>query len=167
MHALIVAVLVSIYQKVFYTHYCQCRYGSLFKTHFLGSPTVVSMDPELNRYILMNESKGLVPGYPRSMVDLLGKLNVAAVQGLDHKRIRGSLLSMVNPAAVRQQLLHKIDNFIRVHLAGWDGKVVDIQEKTKLVMLQNLHSICILLRCLILMKMFTAKVDRNQVNSFF
>ncbi|GAB2288947.1 hypothetical protein Dimus_023253 [Dionaea muscipula] len=40
----------------------RARYGSFFKSHILGCPTVVSMDPELNRYILMGESKGLVPG---------------------------------------------------------------------------------------------------------
>lgn len=51
------------------------RYGSFFKSHILDCPTIVSMDPELNRYILMNEAKGLVPGYPQSMLDILGKIN--------------------------------------------------------------------------------------------
>ncbi|KAK9083776.1 hypothetical protein Scep_030247 [Stephania cephalantha] len=36
------------------------------------------MDPKLNRYILMNEGKGLVPRYPQSMLDILGKCNIAA-----------------------------------------------------------------------------------------
>ncbi|KHG06695.1 Cytochrome P450 [Gossypium arboreum] len=75
----------------------RAKYGSLFKTHILGCPTVVSMDPELNRYILMNEGKGLVPGYPQSMLDILGKRNIAAVHGAAHKRIRGSLLSLIGP----------------------------------------------------------------------
>lgn len=39
------------------------------------------MDPELNKYILMNEAKGLVPGYPQSMLDILGKCNIATVHG--------------------------------------------------------------------------------------
>ncbi|GFY88755.1 brassinosteroid-6-oxidase 2 [Actinidia rufa] len=37
------------------------------------------MDPELNRYILLNEGKGLVPGYPQSTLDILGKSNIAAM----------------------------------------------------------------------------------------
>lgn len=89
------------------------------------------MDPELNRYILMNEAKGLVPGYPQSMLDIMGKCNIAAVHGSTHKYMRGSLLSLVSPTFIRGQLLPKIDQFMRVHLSGWDNQVINIQEKTK------------------------------------
>ncbi|KAE8654690.1 hypothetical protein F3Y22_tig00117047pilonHSYRG00025 [Hibiscus syriacus] len=65
----------------------RAKYGSVFKTRILGCPTVISMDPELNRYILMNEGKGLVPGYPQSMLDILGKCNIAAVHGAAHKQL--------------------------------------------------------------------------------
>lgn len=89
------------------------------------------MDPDLNRYILMNEGKGLVPGYPQSMLDILGKCNIAAVHGSTHKHMRGALLSLVSPAIIREQLLPKIDHFMRFHLTNWDNKIIDIQEKTK------------------------------------
>uniref|UniRef100_I1LWV8 Uncharacterized protein n=1 Tax=Glycine max TaxID=3847 RepID=I1LWV8_SOYBN len=107
------------------------RYGSFFKSHILGCPTIVSMDPELNRYILMNEAKGLVPGYPQSMLDILGKCNIAAVHGSTHKYMRGALLSIISPTLIRDQLLQKIDQFMRAHLSNWDDKVINIQEKTK------------------------------------
>ncbi|KAK7394376.1 hypothetical protein VNO78_14902 [Psophocarpus tetragonolobus] len=107
------------------------RYGSFFKSHILGCPTIVSMDPELNRFILMNEAKGLVPGYPQSMLDILGKRNIAAVHGSTHKYMRGALLSIISPTLIRDQLLPKIDEFMRTHLSHWDNKVVNIQEKTK------------------------------------
>uniref|UniRef100_A0A7N0T154 Cytochrome P450 n=1 Tax=Kalanchoe fedtschenkoi TaxID=63787 RepID=A0A7N0T154_KALFE len=106
------------------------RYGSVFRSHILACPTIVSMDPELNRYILLNEAKGLVPGYPQSMLDILGRRNIAAVQGSTHKRIRGSMMSLIGPAVIREQLLPKMDEFMRAHLAAWDGKTIDIQEKT-------------------------------------
>ncbi|KAK4776339.1 hypothetical protein SAY86_005027 [Trapa natans] len=109
----------------------RARYGSFFKSHILGCPTVVSMDPEINRYILMNEAKGLVPGYPQSMLDILGRCNIAAVHGSTHKYMRGALLSLVSPTMVRDQLLPKIDCFMRDYLRNWGGSVVDIQEKTK------------------------------------
>ncbi|KAJ4710723.1 Cytochrome P450 [Melia azedarach] len=108
----------------------KARYGSLFKSHILGCPTVVSMDPELNRYILMNEGKGLIPGYPQSMLDILGRCNIAAVHGSAHKYIRGSLMSLISPAMIKKQLLPKIDKFMRSFLDKWDGKVIDIQQKT-------------------------------------
>ncbi|EPS63273.1 hypothetical protein M569_11512, partial [Genlisea aurea] len=107
------------------------RYGNFFKSHILGCPTIVSMDPELNRYILMSESKGFVPGYPQSMLDILGKSNIAAVHGSAHKHMRGALLSLISPAMIKQRLLPKMDDFIRSHLDGWDDKIVDIQHKTK------------------------------------
>ncbi|GMI69055.1 brassinosteroid-6-oxidase 2 [Hibiscus trionum] len=107
------------------------RYGSFFKSHLLGCPTVVSMDPELNRYILMNEAKGLVPGYPQSMLDILGKCNIAAVHGCTHKRMRGALLALISPTMIRQQLLPKIDEFMRDFLSNWNNKVINIQDKTK------------------------------------
>ncbi|KAG9439160.1 hypothetical protein H6P81_019325 [Aristolochia fimbriata] len=107
------------------------RYGSLFKSHILGSPTIVSMDPELNRYILMNEAKGLIPGYPKSMLDILGESNLAAVSGPLHKNLRGALLGLISPSMIRLQLLPKIDEFMRSHLSGWTDKVINIQEKTK------------------------------------
>ncbi|XP_019442762.1 PREDICTED: cytochrome P450 85A isoform X2 [Lupinus angustifolius] len=109
----------------------RARFGNFFKSHILGCPTIISMDPELNRYILMNESKGLVPGYPQSMLDILGKCNIAAVHGSTHKYMRGALLSIISPTLIRDQLLPKIDEFIRAHLSNWDAKVINIQDKTK------------------------------------
>ncbi|CAJ1931861.1 unnamed protein product [Sphenostylis stenocarpa] len=108
---------------------CRLRYGNLFKTHALGSPIVVSMDPDTNRYILLNEAKGLVPGYPDSMRKILGT-NIAEVHGAVHKRIRGSLLSLIGPMAVKDRLLPEVDEFMRSYLDNWDGKIVDLQEKT-------------------------------------
>ena len=113
---------------------CFCydnRYGSFFKSHILGCPTIVSMDPELNRYILMNEAKGLVPGYPQSMLDILGKSNIAAVHGSAHKHMRGALLSLISPTVIREHLCPTIDEFMRSHLSNWGDSVIDIQQKTK------------------------------------
>ncbi|KAI4320369.1 hypothetical protein MLD38_033860 [Melastoma candidum] len=119
------------------------RYGSFFKSHILGCPTIVSMDPEVNRYILMNESKGLVPGYPQSMLDILGKSNIAAVHGSSHKYMRGALFSLLNHAMIKDRLLPMIDSFMRSHLAGWEDTVVDLQEKTKeMAFLSSLKQIC-------------------------
>ncbi|GAU48944.1 hypothetical protein TSUD_285330 [Trifolium subterraneum] len=100
------------------------------------------MDPELNRYILMNESKGLVPGYPQSMLDILGKCNIAAVHGSTHKYMRGALLSIISPTMIRDQILPKIDEFMNAQLSNWDDKVINIQEKTKeMVFLSSLKQI--------------------------
>ncbi|KAK9700253.1 hypothetical protein RND81_08G227100 [Saponaria officinalis] len=109
----------------------RARYGSFFKTHILGGPTVISMDLEVNRYILLNEVKGLVAGYPKSMLDILGRRNIAAVHGSDHKYIRGALLSLITPTLLAQRILPNIDLFMRSHLSHWGNLVVDVQLKTK------------------------------------
>ena len=115
----------------FFLPFVNGRFGSFFKSHILGCPTIVSMDPELNRYILMNESKGLVPGYPQSMLDILGKCNIAAVHGSTHKYLRGALISIISPTMIRDQILPKIDEFMSAQLSNWDDKIINIQEKTK------------------------------------
>lgn len=90
------------------------------------------MDAGLNVYILNNEAKGLIPGYPQSMLDILGKCNIAAVHGATHKYIRGALLSLINPTMIKDHILPKIDKFMRSHLSGWDNcNVIDIQQMTK------------------------------------
>ncbi|KAL0446989.1 UNVERIFIED_CONTAM: cytochrome [Sesamum latifolium] len=109
----------------------KARYGSVFKSHILGSPMVVSMDPELNRFILLNEAKGLVPGYPQSMVDILGTRNIAAVHGSTHRYIRNNLLSLVGTPVVKDRLLPRLDKHMMLFLSNWDGKTIDIQQKTK------------------------------------
>ncbi|CAH9102121.1 unnamed protein product [Cuscuta epithymum] len=120
----------------------RARYGWFFKSHILGCPTIVSMDPEVNRYILGNEAKGLVPGYPKSMLDILGKCNIAAVHGAAHKNMRGALLSLISPTMIRHSLLPKIDEFMRSHVTSWDSHVIDIQQMTnKMAFLSALKQI--------------------------
>ncbi|CAN1794825.1 Cytochrome P450 85A1 [Linum perenne] len=106
------------------------RYGEVFKTHILGAPTIISMDPELNRYILYNESKGLVPGYPKAMVDILGT-NISSVHGATHKHIRGSILTLIGPNSVKDNLFPSILRNARIFVSDWDGTTLDIQDKTK------------------------------------
>lgn len=106
------------------------RYGNFFKTHIFGCPTVICMDPGVNRYILLNEGKGLVPGYPPSMRNIIGNKNIAAVHGATHKYIRGSLLSLIGPPVIKDHLLQQVDGLTRSFLHNWDGKTIDIQDKT-------------------------------------
>ncbi|GFP87298.1 cytochrome p450 85a [Phtheirospermum japonicum] len=106
------------------------RYGQVFKTHILGSPTIISMDPELNRYILLNEAKGLIPGYPQSMLDILGSNNIAAVYGSNHRYIRNNLLSLIGIPLMKDGLLSRTDKYTRLHLSNWGGMNIDVQEKT-------------------------------------
>ncbi|XP_051149270.1 cytochrome P450 85A1-like [Andrographis paniculata] len=104
------------------------RYGSVFKTHILGSPAIISMDPDLNRYILKNESKGIVPGYPKSMVDILGQ-NISTVSGDAHRIISKNLLSLVGAPAIKDNIFHNVVAHTFDFISSWDGITLDFQEK--------------------------------------
>ncbi|KAK4484040.1 hypothetical protein RD792_011255 [Penstemon davidsonii] len=116
------------------------RYGNVFKSHILGSPTIISMDPELNRYILLNEAKGLVPGYPKSMLDILGERNIAAVYGATHKHLRNNMLSLVGTSLVKDRLFSRIDKYMKLYLSNWDSKIIDLQEKTMDVKMESMSN---------------------------
>ncbi|KAE9605592.1 putative cytochrome P450 [Lupinus albus] len=118
------------------------RYGNIFKTHALGSPMIVCMDPQINRYMLINESKiGLVLAHPDSIKNIIG-VNMAEVNGTVHKRIRGTLLSLIGPAAHRDGLLQKMDRCMRSFIHNWAGKTIDIQQKVrKLAFMGSLEQI--------------------------
>ncbi|KAE8690134.1 Cytochrome P450 85A1 [Hibiscus syriacus] len=45
--------------------------------------------------------------------------------------MRGALLALISPTMIRQQLLPKINEFMRSFLCNWDNKVINIQDKTK------------------------------------
>jgi brassinosteroid-6-oxidase 1 len=109
----------------------RARYGELFRSHILGCPTVISTDPALNRYILLNEGRGLIPGYPQSMLDILGKWNIAAVQNSLHKTMRGAMLALINPSMIKDHLLSDINNFMDIHFQHWNDRVINLQDKTK------------------------------------
>ncbi|GFZ05010.1 brassinosteroid-6-oxidase 1 [Actinidia rufa] len=132
----------------------RARFGSVFKSHILGSPAIVSMDPELNRCNLSICARGpcaqlygqigaiwaewvsfqrgvtLQKGYPQSTLDILGKSNIAAVRGSDHKRILGSFLSLVHPSMLKDRLLPRMDKCMRLHLNNLNSKTIDIQKLT-------------------------------------
>ncbi|KAF3774484.1 Cytochrome P450 85A1 [Nymphaea thermarum] len=110
----------------------RARYGDVFKSHILGCPTIISMDPDLNRLVLtMNERQGLVPGYPQSMAEILGKWDIASVPAPIHKAMRAEICSLTNTNMIRDVLLKDMDCFMRSHLCSWGGKVIDIQDQTK------------------------------------
>lgn len=81
---------------------------------------------------IQNEAKGLVPGYPQSHLEILGRSNIATVDGATHKRMRGAYLALVGPAMMKvNNRLRKIVYSMRFFTDHWEGRTLDNQEKTK------------------------------------
>ncbi|GAV85596.1 p450 domain-containing protein [Cephalotus follicularis] len=108
------------------------RFGTLFTTHVFGEPTVFSVDPETNRFILQNEGKLFDCSYPGSISNLLGKHSLLLMKGNLHKRMHSLTMSFANSSIIRDHLLVDIDRLIRLNLESWSDRVFLMEEAKKI-----------------------------------
>jgi cytochrome P450 family 90 subfamily A polypeptide 1 len=109
------------------------RFGSLFTTHVFGEPTVFSVDPETNRFIMQNEGKLFECSYPGSISNLLGKHSLLLMKGSLHKRMHSLTMSFANSSIIRDHLLVDIDRLIRLNLDSWSDRVLLMEEAKKVI----------------------------------
>lgn len=108
------------------------KYGQpVFTTHHMGYPTVMSIDPEVNKFILQNEGKYFVSNYPRSVRDLFGKGAIASVNGELHKRIHNAVLSFINTTKLKEFVMADVEHVIRTTLSKWEGRTVYVEDECK------------------------------------
>lgn len=107
------------------------RYGPIFTTHVFGEPTVFSADPEMNRFILLNEGKLFDCSYPGSISNLLGKHSLLLMKGSLHKRMHSFTMSFANSAIIKDHLLVDIDRLIRLNLDSWTDRVLLMEQAKK------------------------------------
>lgn len=105
-------------------------YGKVFKTHLLGTPTVVSMDPELNIKLLQSEGTLVRSSYPWVFRQIIGP--VLRLEGTLHKRIRNLVSSFLSPANLQTHFLDDLqDHAVRI-LQSWKGRsIVDAQVEAR------------------------------------
>ncbi|KAI5054496.1 hypothetical protein GOP47_0030611 [Adiantum capillus-veneris] len=93
------------------------RYGTVFKTHLLGRPTVVSMDPELSKFLLANEDKLVKVYLPHFITKLLGP--TVCLQGASHRAFRELANLSVNSNAIQRQHLDAVQEHYLACLRSW------------------------------------------------
>ena len=76
------------------------RYGPIFKTRLLGSPTLFVKGAEANQFILTNENNYFVVSWPPSTKALLGNLSLALQTGGEHQNRRKLLAQAFMPRAL-------------------------------------------------------------------
>ncbi|XWS41067.1 hypothetical protein CRYUN_Cryun17cG0048600 [Craigia yunnanensis] len=110
------------------------KYGKVFKTSLMGSPTVVVNGAEANRFILSNEFKLVISSWPSSSVQLMGRSSIMEKQGDQHRFLRGLITSCLSCAAL-EALVPKISNAVQLHLdKNWHGKdTISLYCSTKLL----------------------------------
>ncbi|PIA41363.1 hypothetical protein AQUCO_02200049v1 [Aquilegia coerulea] len=97
------------------------KYGNIFKTRLMGSPTVVVNGAFANRFFLSNEFKLVVSSWPSASVQLMGPNSIMEKQGDQHRRIRGIVSSSLTCNGL-ESLVPKICSSVEMHLKRhWQG----------------------------------------------
>lgn len=108
------------------------RYGRIFTTHLFGKPTVLSVDAEVNRFILNSDGRLFVPDYPTSLKELWGKWAILMLEGSLHKRVHGLVAALLKSQDLKDHLLHHIEAFISHSMQTWSNKAkVYVEEEVK------------------------------------
>ncbi|MEM6255038.1 MAG: cytochrome P450 [Cyanobacteria bacterium P01_D01_bin.156] len=76
------------------------KYGPIFKTRLLGSPTLFVKGAEANQFVLTNENNYFVVSWPPSTKALLGNLSLALQTGGEHQNRRKLLAQAFMPRAL-------------------------------------------------------------------
>lgn len=78
----------------------KAKYGKVYKTNILGSPTVTMIGSEANTFLFRNENKYVVSTWPRSTRILLGQKSLAVNNGSFHTSRRQLMYQAFQPRAL-------------------------------------------------------------------
>ncbi|MEA5573833.1 cytochrome P450 [Calothrix sp. UHCC 0171] len=78
----------------------QEKYGSVFKTHIFGQPTIIASGADANKYIFTNENKYFTNNWPKSTKELLGAASLSVQVGAEHQKRRKILSQAFQPRAL-------------------------------------------------------------------
>ncbi|XP_057815322.1 3-epi-6-deoxocathasterone 23-monooxygenase CYP90D1 [Cryptomeria japonica] len=112
----------------------KAKYGQpVFTTHHMGYPTVMSIDPEVNKFILQNEGKYFLSNYPKSVRSLFGEGSIASTYGDLHKRIHNAVLSFINTTKLKQIIMADVEYVIKTNMSNWEGRTVYVEDECKMM----------------------------------
>jgi len=96
------------------------KYGPIFKTHILGSPTIVVIGAQANQFIFTNENKYFVPGLYKSTKILLGPASLLVQGGTLHSSRRKLLSQAFQPRALASYV-PTMAGITASYLEKWQG----------------------------------------------
>ncbi|KAF5751278.1 3-epi-6-deoxocathasterone 23-monooxygenase-like isoform X2 [Tripterygium wilfordii] len=119
-------------------------YGKVFKTHIFGTPTVVSTDAEVNKFILQSDAKAFVPSYPKSLTELMGKSSILSIHGSLQRRIHGLIGSFFKSTDLKAQITTEMQQYVLKSMHNWrEDKPVYLQDEAKNIAFQVLVKVLI------------------------
>ncbi|TYH70878.1 hypothetical protein ES332_D05G147300v1 [Gossypium tomentosum] len=119
---------------------CRRRlYGKVFKSHIFGTPTIVSTDAEVSRFVLQSDAKAFVPFYPKSLTELMGKSSILLINGSLQRKIHGLVGSFFKSPHLKGQITRDMQNYVQQAMDKWrDDAPIFIQDETKTIAFQVL-----------------------------
>uniref|UniRef100_A0A6N2MC13 22alpha-hydroxysteroid 23-monooxygenase n=1 Tax=Salix viminalis TaxID=40686 RepID=A0A6N2MC13_SALVM len=114
-------------------------YGKVFKSHIFGSPTIVSTDAEVSRFILQSDAKVFVPSYPKSLTELMGKSSILLINGSLQRRIHGLIGAFFKSHHLKAQITRDMQSYVQESMEKWrEDQPIFIQDETKNIAFQVL-----------------------------
>jgi 3-epi-6-deoxocathasterone 23-monooxygenase len=111
-----------------------CRYGKVFKSHIFGSPTIVSTDADVNKFILQSDAKVFVPSYPKSLMELMGESSILLINGTLQRRIHGLIGAFFKSQQLKIQITKDMHKYVQESMENWkEDQPIYIQDETKKV----------------------------------
>nr|ABK30931.1 brassinosteroid C-3 oxidase [Hordeum vulgare subsp. vulgare] len=118
------------------------RYGRVFKSHLFCTPTVVSCDQEVSRFVLQSDARSFVPWYPRSLTELMGKSSILLINGSLQRRVHGLVGAFFKSPQLKAQVTADMQRRLAPALAAWreqgPGARLRIQDHAKTIVFQIL-----------------------------
>ncbi|XP_076953219.1 cytochrome P450 87A3-like isoform X2 [Bidens hawaiensis] len=106
------------------------RYGSIFRTSFIGLPVIVSTDPDLNYMVFQQEGQLFQSWYPYSLRQIYGKQNVSTLHGYLHKHLKNMVLNLFGHGSLKN-MLSDIESVATRNIEAWARQeTVELQGAT-------------------------------------
>nr|QNS30020.1 cytochrome P450 [Nothapodytes nimmoniana] len=102
------------------------KYGPVFKTFILGSPTVVILGQAGNKFLFCSAEDVLVAQQPKTISALAGKYNIIELTGLRYKLIKRAMMSFLKLENLQNYIKH-MDDLVKEMLFD------EIQEKETVI----------------------------------
>ncbi|XP_012574053.1 3-epi-6-deoxocathasterone 23-monooxygenase CYP90D1 isoform X1 [Cicer arietinum] len=107
-------------------------YGKVFKSHIFGSPTIVSTDADVNKFILQSDAKVFVPSYPKSLMELMGESSILLINGTLQRRIHGLIGAFFKSQQLKVQITTDMQKYVQESMEKWkEDQPIYIQDETK------------------------------------
>nr|AYV88880.1 cytochrome P450 oxidase CYP90C29 [Polygala tenuifolia] len=110
------------------------KYGKVFKTNILGTPVIVSTDPEVNKVVLQNQGNIFLPAYPKSIKELVGKSSILQINGSLHRRVHALLAGFLRSPQLKARITKDIETSVKGCLASWSTvypNTINLQDEVK------------------------------------